>query len=215
MVTSICRGRRSTSRLVVGVFAATFCGCETPELPKYRGAATSANSGAAESGGADSPSPVPNPGDVPPVTDDPRPVDAKDPVKGRRSRAAGGYLGAVGAARFWAEHKLIYDSITHALNLYNAEHGRFPSSHDEFMEKIVRFNNINLPELIEGEEYIYLPEEGEQGLQIRKTPTGDPSSDDEAAEADSATSADGQPADGQPAEDGSEPSPEAGAEPPR
>jgi hypothetical protein len=107
---------------------------------------------------------------VAPVTDEPREFTAKDPVKGRRSRAAGGYLGAVGATRFYAEHQMIINNINYALKLFEASEGRYPQSHEEFMDKIIRANNIQLPELVEGEEYIYVPEEPDKGIQIRQAP---------------------------------------------
>lgn len=48
-----------------------------------------------------------------------------------------------------------------AVQLYEAEHGFKPKSHDEFMEKIIKPNNIELPELPEGHEYVWDPDEGE------------------------------------------------------
>jgi len=95
----------------------------------------------------------------PAVTSTPREVTANDPTKGKKSRQAGGYLGAVGHSRFYAEHKLIFTSIDHALNLFWATEGNYPKTHDEFMKKIVDFNKIQLPELDEGVEYIYDPED--------------------------------------------------------
>lgn len=50
---------------------------------------------------------------------------------------------------------LTLDLITHALNLYNALHGEYPQSHDEFMKEIIQANNIGLPKLPEGHEYWY------------------------------------------------------------
>ena len=99
------------------------------------------------------------PDSEPSVTSTPRAVTPNDPMKGKKSRAAGGYLGAVGHARFFAEHKLIFDSITHVLNLYWGEHGEYPPSHEVFMDKIIKFNQIQLPQLEEGVEYIYDPED--------------------------------------------------------
>lgn len=51
--------------------------------------------------------------------------------------------------------RLVLQNIEYALKLYNAEHGEYPQSHDEFMEKIVKFNNIKLPKLPDGHEYWY------------------------------------------------------------
>jgi len=51
--------------------------------------------------------------------------------------------------------------VPHALNLFKALEGRFPKSHEEFMEKIVKANNIQLPELPEGAVYHFNTEKGE------------------------------------------------------
>lgn len=45
--------------------------------------------------------------------------------------------------------------IQHALNLFNATEGRYPESYDEFMEKIIKANNIQLPVLPGGKKYQY------------------------------------------------------------
>jgi hypothetical protein len=46
-------------------------------------------------------------------------------------------------------------AIPHALDLYNATNGYYPKSEEEFMEQIIKFNNIELPELPEGHKYVY------------------------------------------------------------
>lgn len=111
------------------------------------------------------------------VTDVPRKVDPTDPVKGRHSRAEGGVAGNFGAA-LWAQHKAIYDAISYANQLYWPQHNfSYPKSHEEFMSEVVAsaLNGQELPELAPGREYIYVPEQGEVGLQIRLTP-GSPGS---------------------------------------
>ncbi|MGE3316257.1 MAG: hypothetical protein AB7O26_14160, partial [Planctomycetaceae bacterium] len=45
--------------------------------------------------------------------------------------------------------------VQQALNLFHAEHERYPKDHAEFMEKIIKANNIQLPELPEGFKYKY------------------------------------------------------------
>lgn len=50
--------------------------------------------------------------------------------------------------------------IPHALNLFQATHGRFPKSHEEFMKEIVEFNQIKLPELPAGAVYRFNTQEG-------------------------------------------------------
>ena len=51
--------------------------------------------------------------------------------------------------------------VPHALQLFQAAEGRFPKSHEEFMEKIVAANQIKLPELPEGAVYRFNTEKGE------------------------------------------------------
>lgn len=51
--------------------------------------------------------------------------------------------------------------IPHALNLFKAEHGRVPKNHAEFMSRIVEFNNLTLPELLDGLVYQFNPEKEE------------------------------------------------------
>ena len=46
-------------------------------------------------------------------------------------------------------------NMDHALDLYRAETGEFPKTYDEFMEKIIRANNIALPTLPFYQEYGY------------------------------------------------------------
>lgn len=60
--------------------------------------------------------------------------------------------------------------IPHALELYKASEGHAPQTHEEFMEKIVKFNNIKLPKLPEGQEYRYRPEDAQLWVQPIKTP---------------------------------------------
>lgn len=45
--------------------------------------------------------------------------------------------------------------IEHAVNLFNASEGRYPNSYDEFMTRIIKENNIQLPVLPPGLEYQY------------------------------------------------------------
>lgn len=46
-------------------------------------------------------------------------------------------------------------SITHAVNLFQAEQGRYPKDYDEFMNEIIKKNNIRLPVLPFGAKYQY------------------------------------------------------------
>lgn len=121
-------------------------GCEVPELdvPKTKPAQ--------QTKVETSESPVATPSE-------PKEFTPRDGKKGKKSREAGGYLGAVGSARFTAENSMTINLYKHALDLYWGTNGYYPKTHDEFMEKIIKFNQIQLPELDEGVEYIYDPED--------------------------------------------------------
>lgn len=99
-------------------------------------------------------------------------VTARSPKRGK-SLEGGGYLSVVAGTRFWAEHQLILDNILHAMQLYNAEHGRYPKTQEEFMERIIKPNEpaTRLPELPEGWEYFYDPAEP-LVLKMKNTGTG-------------------------------------------
>lgn len=47
--------------------------------------------------------------------------------------------------------------IPHAMDLYKALNGRAPRTHEEFMQKIIKENMIDLPDLPPGCRYIYDP----------------------------------------------------------
>ena len=70
------------------------------------------------------------------------------------------------SAMFRTRDRLVLQQIAHAMNLYNGIHERIPASHEEFMDDIIRANNIRLPQLPHNQEYIYDPKDGE--LKISK-----------------------------------------------
>lgn len=83
---------------------------------------------------------------------------------GKRGQVIGdkeGVLRTPFKALFMTEQRVVFMNIERALNLYNAEHGFKPKTHEEFMEKIIKFNKIMLPELPEGQTYIWDAEAGE------------------------------------------------------
>jgi hypothetical protein len=59
-------------------------------------------------------------------------------------------------------------NIQHALDLYQAENGRFPKDYNEFMEGIIKANNIALPKLPHYQAYGY--DEKEHKLIILEYP---------------------------------------------
>lgn len=94
---------------------------------------------------------------APAAKEEPQVVTAKTPKKGKSLHDQGTYLSAVGSARFRAEHQMILNQVKHALELYRAGpgEGNYPTSHEEFMDKVIKPNLIALPELEEGYEYWY------------------------------------------------------------
>ncbi len=138
------------------------CGCEVPELdpPATTSTQTDETDQAAATEKKDEPidmSGVPH--EPPPVTSQPRDFQAKDGKKGKKSRSGGGSLGAILSTKFTAVNKLTKIQYTQAMNFYLAGKGHYPKTHEEFMEKIIKFNKVKLPKLESGVEYIYDPED--------------------------------------------------------
>lgn len=143
-------------QLMLVMLLAFSIGCEVPEIDLPEDTAPTGNVTEQEDTRLDM-SEVE--GEPPTTTEEPREFQAKDGKKGKLSRQAGGYLGAVASARFTAVNQMTINLYTHALQLYNAEKGHYPKTHEEFMEKIIKYNHIQLPELEEGDEYLYDPED--------------------------------------------------------
>jgi hypothetical protein len=61
---------------------------------------------------------------------------------------------------FQTKEKIAFEiQIPQALALFKASEGRAPESHAEFMDKIIKFNQIKLPKLPEGQEYQFHPDD--------------------------------------------------------
>jgi hypothetical protein len=70
-------------------------------------------------------------------------ITAKDPI----TLSGNAYVSAVG--------QLAVGNIQHAMDLYQAEHGEYPKDLQEFMDQIIKPNNIALPQLPAYQEYAY------------------------------------------------------------
>jgi hypothetical protein len=80
-------------------------------------------------------------------------------IKGRSLDEYEGVVVTPVKSYFSTKERIVFEiAVPQAMNLFQATEGRFPESHDEFMEKIVKFNNIQLPELPMGHKYVYDPE---------------------------------------------------------
>jgi hypothetical protein len=66
------------------------------------------------------------------------------------------------ATYFSAEETIAFRiQIPAALRIYKALNGTGPKTHEEFMEKIIKENHIQLPVLPPGYRYVYLPDREE------------------------------------------------------
>ena len=89
--------------------------------------------------------------------------------KARNVQGMGLVVTPIGAY-FRTQDKLTFEiNIVHAMKLFRATNGRLPESHEEFMEKIVKQNQIRLPELPAGERYIYDPQAGQLMVELPRT----------------------------------------------
>lgn len=93
---------------------------------------------------------------------------------GKRGRDYGqGPVSTPVAAYFSIQERLIFQQVLQAVQLYVAENGRAPKTHDEFMKQIIKANRLELPELPDGARYVYLPDKvnlpEDTGLWVERT----------------------------------------------
>lgn len=101
-------------------------------------------------------------------------ADSKEPVEQKTERVVAG-VGVTGkgnygsnpvstpASVYWkTKERLVFEiQIKQALDLYHAERGYYPKTEEEFYDRIIKFNHIQLPELPEGHVYVYDAEAGQ------------------------------------------------------
>ncbi len=74
----------------------------------------------------------------------------------------GGIITTPVSVYFRAQERIIFNiQIPEALKLYKATNEHAPKSHQEFMEKVIKANQITLPELRPGDRYLYDPQKEE------------------------------------------------------
>ena len=74
--------------------------------------------------------------------------------QGQKIKDHNGPLATPVKALFKTKQKLVFMNVKRALDLYEIQFG-YPKSHVQFMEKIIRANSIELPELPFGQRYEY------------------------------------------------------------
>lgn len=107
------------------------------------------------------PPPPPPPENLAAQPQQPETIQKKAEVGvGKKGRGYGkGYVATpIGSLFAFQERKVFEIEIPHAMNLFKAAEGRAPKDHAEFMEKIIRANNIRLPELPPEHRYRYDPQ---------------------------------------------------------
>jgi hypothetical protein len=118
-----------------------------------------------------------------PAPSDSKPAPAKPPAAeqgekmveekaavgmGEKGRGYGGDVVTEPIKDLWqTKEKLVLMQIKTSLDIYKASNdGHGPKSHEEFMQHIIKENDIQLPALPAGESYVYNPAKEE--LMIRK-----------------------------------------------
>ena len=175
----------SNYRSAAALLLAAAVGCDAPALPTGPAAPPAASAPVVE----EKPLVAGIPGEkLPeneiPVTDIPRKFTSKDPIKGRRTRqdakegANVGGISSIAAGGLYAKHQTMIIAIDHANEIYNPMHDfSYPKTQESFMKEVVApaLNGVPLPEIPADQEYCYVPEQGQVGLQIRLVP-GSPNS---------------------------------------
>lgn len=129
--------------VVVGLLASALAGCLPPEEPSQN------QSGANQQA---------------PGADNEADQQQQETVKaevgvGRQGHGYGGdIITEPVRVYFRAKEQITFNNLTHAMRLYEAMNDHAPRSHEEFMTGVIKYNQIRLPELPEGHEYVYDPD---------------------------------------------------------
>jgi hypothetical protein len=84
-------------------------------------------------------------------------------VAGRPGVGEGGYFTAIVGARRHVLNRVEDLAWLQGVQHFQAEHGRLPKDHDEFMSRIVQPLGINLGYKEENQEFLYDPSQGQWG----------------------------------------------------
>ena len=81
---------------------------------------------------------------------------------GEKGRGYGGDMITMPVKTMWtAREKIVLDHIRHALDLHKTSEGHAPKTHQEFMDRIIKENHLQLPTLPAGHRYVYDPDTDE------------------------------------------------------
>ncbi|WP_164104183.1 hypothetical protein [Candidatus Laterigemmans baculatus] len=147
---------KSLALLSLGVVAGATIGCvpEMPPDPQEPPAEASAV-----------PAPDAAPEAAAPAVEQPRRAEVGVGRQGRSlddETGVGRVIAQPAVSLFAVRERAVFDiQIPKAMQLFEATEGRKPKSHEEFMQRIIAANQIQLPELPTGSEYRYEPDKGE------------------------------------------------------
>ena len=158
--------KRNLTALILAAIVISGCGGEDPFDPNRprRAPATQAGGQLApvdEQGNPIGRQPAPPPPPPPPPPQENTVREAVQPgVSGKGEGLGPGPISTPISVYFRVPERLVFNVlIPQAMNMYKAEHERFPKTHEEFMQKIIADNGIALPELRSPEErYVYDPQ---------------------------------------------------------
>lgn len=106
----------------------------------------------------------------PQQTDPSAPANGQDAVKAEAGvgaqgkdygNADGGYISEPVSMYFNARELIYFQQMTKGMRFFEADKGRKPKSHEEFMKEIIEAYGVKLPELPAGQKYQYDPQKGE------------------------------------------------------
>jgi hypothetical protein len=139
--------------IVLGLAAMLAAGCgDTGPKPAARKAVRNAP-------------PPPPPAQFQPAPPQPHP----EPVRKKAEVGAGAKQGGLyPVATYWRIREQIdFIQVEKAMQLYKAEHdNKGPKTTEEFMEKIIKANQIHLPVLFANERYVYDPQREELMIEV-------------------------------------------------
>jgi len=160
-------GKRRNASGAIGGVGLTESVNSTPAAPEQPaagqasgGAAAQTQTPAAAAAGAQAATPPSAPGVATTTTPGTTTVPAAPGVTGKGNYKPGIITTPI-SIYFRAQEQLIFGQVKHAIDLYEAEKGYKPRSHEEFMKEIIGFNQLKLPTLPEGHTYKYDPQKGE------------------------------------------------------
>jgi len=129
----------------------------TPAAPAQTQETKKADAKPAESKAAEEKTKTAESADKPETTPQPgKAVEKAESGAGKKGHYGKGFVTTPVSTIFRAQERLAFEvQIPHAVDLFKATENRPLKSHEEFMDRIIKENQIRLPELPEGQRYLF------------------------------------------------------------